>query len=284
MTSIRPDEAGDSEDLQALFDNIASTANKPVAPPPPPEPDPSGDNDDLQALFDTVAAESAPAAAAPSAHSSAPSAPADDASMSHEDLAFNRVGQMARKLHESLRELGYDRMLENAADTIPDARQRLTYIAQMTEQAASRVLNATDIAIPIQDDLTAKATDLSGRWDKMFANQLSVDEFKQLAADSRAYFNQAPAKLQVTSAQLNEIMMAQDFQDLTGQVIKKVVELANSLEQQMLGVLIEVMPESKKAAVADEGLMNGPVINSEGRSDVVTSQAQVDDLLESLGF
>jgi chemotaxis protein CheZ len=278
MTSIRPDEAGDSEDLQALFDNIASTANKPVAPPPKPEPDPSGDNDDLQALFDTVAAEAAPVAPAASSQS------ADDASLPQEELAFNRVGQMARKLHESLRELGYDRMLENAADTLPDARQRLTYIAQMTEQAASRVLNATDIAIPIQDDLTAKAADLSGRWDRMFANQLSVDEFKQLAADSRMYFNQAPTKLQVTSAQLNEIMLAQDFQDLTGQVIKKVVELANNLEQQMLGVLIEVMPESKKSAVANEGLMNGPVINSEGRSDVVTSQAQVDDLLESLGF
>jgi chemotaxis protein CheZ len=275
MTSIRPDEAGDSEDLQSLFDNIAATANKPVAPPPP-EPDPSGDSDDLQSLFDTVAAEVAPAASAP--------ASAADANLSHEDLAFNRVGQMARKLHESLRELGYDRMLENAADTIPDARQRLTYIAEMTEKAASRVLNATDIAIPIQDDLIAKSGDLSGRWDKMFANQLSVDEFKQLAADTRGYFNQAPAKLQATNAQLNEIMLAQDFQDLTGQVIKKVVELANSLEQQMLGVLIEVMPESKKSAVANEGLMNGPVINSEGRSDVVTSQAQVDDLLESLGF
>lgn len=323
MTSMRPDEAGDSEDLQNLFDNIAATANKPVAPPVASEPDPSGDNADLQALFDTVAAESvpvvvaapaAPAAPPPSsepdssgdnadlqalfdtvAAESMPGAAALDApvaavaeggnaSLPPDELAFNRVGQMARQLHESLRELGYDRMLENAADTIPDARQRLTYIAQMTEQAASRVLNATDIAIPVQDELAARATDLSGRWDRMFANQLSVDEFKQLAADSRAYFNQAPAKLQVTSAQLNEIMMAQDFQDLTGQVIKKVVELANSLEQQMLGVLIEVMPESKKSVVANEGLMNGPVINSEGRNDVVTSQAQVDDLLESLGF
>jgi chemotaxis protein CheZ len=197
-------------------------------------------------------------------------------------VAFNRLGHLARQLHDSLRELGYDRLLVNAAEALPDTRQRLAYIAQMTEQAASKVLNAVDIAQPVQDDLTRRSTDLSARWDRMFANQLSVDEFKQLASDTRSYFNAAPGKLQVTTAQLTEIMMAQDFQDLTGQVIKKVVELASNVEQQMLSILIEVMPEEKKAA--SEGLMNGPVINAAGRTDIVENQSQVDDLLESLGF
>ncbi len=271
MTLMKPDDAGDSEDLQALFDSIAIGANKP-APPPPPEPDPSGDNDDLQALFDSVAAQT-PAARAPAVE--APAAAGDD-------VAFNRLGHLARQLHDSLRELGYDRMLVDAAEALPDTRQRLAYIAQMTEQAASRVLNAVDIAQPIQDGLAKRSTELSGRWDKMFANQLSVDEFKQLATDTRGFFNETPGKVQATTAQLTEIMMAQDFQDLTGQVIKKVVELANNLEQQMLGILIDVMPEGKKAA--NEGLMNGPVVNAAGRSDVVNDQSQVDDLLESLGF
>ena len=80
-----------------------------------------------------------------------------------------------------------------------------------------------------------------------------------------------------------EIIMAQDFQDLTGQVIKKVVEMVQGLETQLLGLLLEAMPEQRKAE-APEGLLNGPVISSAGRGDVVTSQAQVDDLLESLGF
>ena len=78
-------------------------------------------------------------------------------------------------------------------------------------------------------------------------------------------------------------MMAQDFQDLTGQVIKKVVELAQRMEQQLLSVLLESMPAEVRVE-APEGLLNGPVINAEGRTDVVTSQTQVDDLLESLGF
>jgi chemotaxis protein CheZ len=112
---------------------------------------------------------------------------------------------------------------------------------------------------------------------------LSVDEFKALAADTRTYFAAAPGKLAVTNTQLDQIMMAQDFQDLTGQVIKRVVEMVQGIEGQLLQVLIEVMPEEKKAE-APASLMNGPVINAEGRSDVLTSQAQVDDLLESLGF
>jgi chemotaxis protein CheZ len=269
------DESGDSDDLQALFDSIA------VGKPPDVAPvaraaaaaNTSGDSDDLQALFDSVSEQVGGAA----------NTPAPDAAASPQETAFNRIGHMARQLHDSLRELGYDRMLEDSARKIPDARERLTYIARMTEQAASRVLNATDIAKPLQDEMLVKSKALAGRWDKMFANQLSVDEFKSLAADSRAYFHEAPAKLKATDDQLTEIMMAQDFQDLTGQVIKKVVEMVQGLEAQLLEVLIEVMPEERKAA-APESLMNGPVVNAVGRTDVVTSQEQVDDLLESLGF
>ena len=266
---LKMDESGDSEDLQALFDSIAGG----VAPPPPParEADKSGDSDELQALFDSVVA------------SADTTEPKSAAVASDDAVVFNRLGHMARQLHDSLRELGYDKIVEESARQIPDARQRLTYIAQMTEQAASRVLNATDIAKPLQDALLARSEALAARWQKMFASQLSVDEFKALAADSHAYFNEAPAKIRETNAQLMDIMMAQDFQDLTGQVIRKVVDLVQGLESQLLQVLVESMPAERREE-APAGLMNGPVIDAGGRTDVVGSQSQVDELLESLGF
>lgn len=270
-TPAQFDDAGDSADLQALFDSIA------VGSPPPPPPPPAasaftatGDSDELQALFDSVATESVDGSGA-------------GGSVDPEHEMYNRVGNMARQLHDSLRGLGYDRALEEAASQIPDAQQRLAYVAQLTEQAANRVLAATEVAKPLQDSLLNDSESLSARWDKMFANQLSVEEFKLLASDTRAFFNTAPDKVRGTNDQLTEIMMAQDFQDLTGQVIKKIVDLAQSLERQLVNVLIETMPEDIKAS-APEGLMNGPVISAEGRTDVVTSQSQVDDLLESLGF
>jgi chemotaxis protein CheZ len=272
---IKFDESGDSQDLQALFDTIAAgPAAAAVAEPA--AVGGSGDSDDLQSLFDSVAEQ---VSAGPAAPAIAPGA----AAAVTQEATYNRLGHMVRKLHDSMRELGYDKGLEETARKIPDARERLAYIAQMTEQAASRVLNATDIALPVQNELEHHARQMGARWDQMFANQLSVDEFKALAADTRTFFAVAPSKIDITNAQLREIMMAQDFQDLTGQVIKKVVELVQGVETQLLQVLIEVMPEEKKAE-APVNLMNGPVISAAGRTDVVTSQAQVDDLLESLGF
>jgi chemotaxis protein CheZ len=271
---VKFDESGDSADLQALFDTIATSSAPPAATP---EPDPSGDSDDLQALFDSVSEQVAGVAETTAEVDLATGEP-----VNAQEAVFNRIGHMARKLHDSLRELGYDKGLEETARQIPDAQQRLHYIAKMTEQAASRVLNATDIAKPAQDALQQQVLALRGRWDRMFANQLSVDEFKALAADTRGFFSAAPAQIDITNAQLNEIMLAQDFQDLTGQVIKRILFMVENFEQQLLEVLIEAIPEDKKAEAT--GLMNGPVISAVGRNDVVTSQEQVDDLLESLGF
>lgn len=278
----------DSPDLEALFDSVAASVRSPVAPPPPPAPKPAapsgvtnlGDSDDLQALFDSVAAEcrSAEPAAEPAA-----AAPAGGEWPAQESV-FNRIGQMARQLHDTLHELGYDKLLENTVSALPDAKDRLAYVANLTEQAACRVLNATDIAKPVVDDLENRAKELGGRWDRVFANQMSTAEFKKLAEETRSYLNVGVSgATDQVNAQLMEIMMAQDFQDLTGQVIKKIVSLAQDLENGLMTVLIEVVPQKKRSQEVDN-LMNGPVISADGRSDVVVNQQQVDDLLDSLGF
>jgi chemotaxis protein CheZ len=241
-----------------------------------------GDNDELQALFDSVSAESAVTAVA-QPEVSAVAAEGGD-TWPQQEAVFNRIGQMARGLHDALGQLGYDKLLEKTVSAIPDAKDRLAYVANLTEQAACRVLNATDIANPLVEELEVGAQALGQRWDKAFANQLTTAEFKQLAEETRAFLNgQLPEKTRGTHAQLTEIMMAQDFQDLTGQVIKKIVALAQELESGLMGLLLEVVPETKRTEEV-ANLMNGPVINAEGRTDVVVSQEQVDDLLDSLGF
>lgn len=290
--------ANDSSELEALFDSIA--ADTPVttkaAEPEPPPADEDGDSADLQALFDSVATEYVPPSAPPAAAVAAMAAAAKPAttedtppattqgSWPAQEAVFNNIGKMARQLHDTIHELGYDKLLEKTASALPDAKDRLAYVANLTEQAACRVLNATDVANPLVDEIENGAKVLSQRWEMLYANQLSIDEFKQLAAETRVYLKQqVPQRTKATKAQLTEIMMAQDFQDLTGQVIKKIVNLAQELESGLMTVLLEVVPDNRRTQeVAD--LMNGPVINADGRSDVVVNQAQVDDLLESLGF
>lgn len=278
----------DSADLEALFDSIASDfAPEPTVPSPVPAPAKlaDGDSDDLQALFDSVSLETQVVRqeASPQAGNEQSSPVAADG-WPQQEAVFNRIGHMARALHDTLGQLGYDKLLEKTVSALPDANDRLAYVANLTEQAACRVLNATDVAAPLVDDIENGALALGKRWDKLFANELGVGDFKALAEETRAFLNeQLPQKTRGTHAQLTEIMMAQDFQDLTGQVIKKIVLLAQDLESGLMNVLIEVLPETKRT---DEvaSLMNGPVINAEGRTDVVVNQEQVDDLLDSLGF
>lgn len=261
--------SGDSPDLEALFDSIAYTQPEEPSKPESKSGEPE-DTPELESLFDSIA----------QAVSRGEGGEADGACP---ERVFSQLGQMTRGLHNLLRELGYDQTLEKVASELPDNRDRLNYIAVMTAKAAERTLNAAEIAQPIQESLGASAADLKGKWDKLFSKELGVAEFKDLVRDTRAYLADVPSRAEATNAQLMEIIMAQDFQDLTGQVIKKVLEAAQNLETQLLALLIETTPEEKRQAVSPS-LLNGPVVNAMGRSDVVTSQEQVDDLLESLGF
>ncbi|MEI2421260.1 protein phosphatase CheZ, partial [Arthrospira platensis SPKY2] len=120
-------------------------------------------------MFDSVAS-AASDAVAPSADD-IPTVTATEGAGSEEEHVFKRVGAMTRQVHESLRTLLGEAPLKDAVEAIPDARQRLNYIALMTEQAASRVLNATDIAQPLQSQLENDAERLQGQWDRVFANQ-----------------------------------------------------------------------------------------------------------------
>jgi chemotaxis protein CheZ len=211
----------------------------------------------------------------------------------HEKLV-SRIGQLTRMLRDSMRELGLDKQVERAAEAIPDARDRLKYVANMTEQAAERALNAIEVAKPMQERMRAEALTLDGRWQTWYESALPLDDARALVTDTRDFIRRVPDDAQATSSQLMEIMLAQDFQDLTGQVIKKIMEVVYNIEQQLLAVLLEnISPERRAELIAvvsgvglagGDSLMNGPQINADGRGDVVTDQGQVDDLLTSLGF
>ena len=236
----------------------------------------NNDSDDLESLFDSIVS------ANKSGNEEKTSEATSKAGAGNVGGdVFNEIGHLTRALHDSLRELGYDKGLQKAASAIPDARDRLDYIATLTQAAAERVLNATEAAQPVVDKIEAGAKNLAGEWQKLFDNKLDVNQFKQLAIQTHAYLLEVPKQTRQTSANLTEIMMAQDFQDLTGQVIKKVIDVTQNMEQQLLALLVHHAPATVHL---DPSLLNGPVVNAAGRTDVVTSQAQVDDLLESLGF
>jgi chemotaxis protein CheZ len=207
------------------------------------------------------------------------------------DVLISRIGNLTRLLRDSMRELGLDKEIEKAAEAIPDARDRLNYVANMTEQAAHRALNAIDRAQPLQEDLASRAEALDKRWAEWFSEPRELDTARAIVEDTRQYLAEVPEKTQATNKELLEIMMAQDFQDLTGQVIKRMMEVIREIENQLVQVLIDSVPEGharddmqrRADNSRSDSLLNGPQINPEA-SDVVGSQDQVDALLDELGF
>lgn len=203
--------------------------------------------------------------------------------MEHDEM-LARVGQITRTLHNSLRELGLDKVVEQATHDIPDVRERLNYVARMTEQAAQRVLNATDTAIPLQERIDAGADEVLKGWEGAMKAPFSEAAYRDMATLTMQCLVDMRHDTGATKQQLLEIMMAQDFQDLTGQVIRKVTDLAHNLEQQLVQLLLDYAPTEIKRELPSGTLLNGPQIDPTGKADVVSNQSQVDDLLDSLGF
>ncbi|CAM5338485.1 protein phosphatase CheZ [Eoetvoesiella caeni] len=193
-----------------------------------------------------------------------------------------KIAQLTRMLRESMRELGLDHAIKEAAEAIPDARDRLDYVARMTEQAANRVLNAAEQIQPLQEQMQSQARGLDARWQEWFDHPVELDQARELVDDTRALLKDIPQKTQAAQNSLMEIIMAQDFQDLTGQVIMRMLGVIGAIETELVQVLIDNVPLEKREDT--HTLLNGPQVNPSGKVDVVTSQDQVDDLLASLGL
>lgn len=153
----------------------------------------------------------------------------------------------------------------------------------MTARAAERALNSVEASQPHQDQMEKSAKALTQRWDDWFADPIDLADARELVTDTRQFLADVPAHTSFTNAQLLEIMMAQDFQDLTGQVIKRMMDVIQEIERQLLMVLLENIGTGVASKRENQSLLNGPQVDT-SKAGVVASQDQVDDLLDSLGF
>lgn len=265
----------------------------------------SEDLEDLDALFDSIAlhrpeAEPAAASAAAKEEQAEPAVPAPVVAVQPPPVPvvvaktsspavdqngrspmpmYERLGGIVRELHNALRELGQDQALFDAVHEVFDSQERLKYIAHLTEQAANKVLNAVDESLPIQERQISQAHKLSERWQAMYEGKLDIEAFKLLAADSRDFTASVATNSEMVKAHLMDIMMAQDFQDITGQIIKKVVTLTGNLEGQLMQLLRDYAPTLGPRSKDVIDLLSGPNVPT---ASMV--QGDVDSLLADLGF
>ncbi len=200
---------------------------------------------------------------------------------------FHEIGRLTRDLHDSLNGFRLDaRVVSIAEKDIPDARDRLNHVISMTEQAARRTLSAIEETMPMSNRLGESATSLKGEWTRFTRRELTPDEFRMLARRIEEFLAAITADASCIHSNLMEILMAQEYQDITGQIIHRVIRLVQEVEDSLVGLIrvsrqrIIPVDRAKESAT----VLEGPQIRPSERPDVVANQDEVDSLLSSLGF
>lgn len=194
----------------------------------------------------------------------------------------DRLGHITRNLHESLQALRLDRSLADVAAAIPDARNRLKYVTEMCERSAEKVLDTLDELSPLQQATRDDSAALLQQWDALFEHgERPESGYRELFHRTRSALAATVARADRTASLHTDIMMAQDFQDLTGQVCRKIDDITQRIEAELVALLIESAPEEQRAR--HQEMLEGPQVVA-GRGDTVSSQTEVDDLLNELGF
>lgn len=202
---------------------------------------------------------------------------------------FREIGKLTRDLHEALNAFRLDgRLSELASREIPDAKERLNHVIVLTERAANRTLTAVETGLPQAEALGTEARRLRDQWQRFRARAMAADEFRGLARGVDEFLGRVDTDTEALRSQLSEILMAQDFQDLTGQVIRRVIDLVHDVEESLIGLLrvsggrlTETGPAPRETETHGGA---GPVVPGVEHGEVVNGQDDVDDLLSSLGF
>lgn len=200
---------------------------------------------------------------------------------------FQEVGRLTRQLHDTMAGFTLDsKMTTMTEHDIPDAKERLQYVMTMTENAANQTLSAVENLLPVSKSLNEESGHLSEKWERFLDREMPFEEFKSMSSEITAHFQSSKAALQLVESGLNKILMAQGFQDITGQIIKKVIDLVQNLELSMVELIRITGNKGAKPNNKDKDVLPGPVVPGvdDKKGDVATNQDEVDDLLSSLGF
>lgn len=219
----------------------------------------------------------------------------NDLSEVRDQSLYREVGRLTRSLHEAIRNFQIDPRnaeQQEALSKMTDASDRLEYVVQMTGEAANRTMDLVEQTMPLANAFRDEAASLRDEWQRLRRREMQPAEFRELYGRIDRFFVSMATDAETMYSNLSEILLAQDFQDLTGQVIQKVTALVKEVEDQMLSLVVmashvdqltgTVHQIEEKEESAEKGV--GPQIKAAEREDVVSGQDDVDDLLSSLGF
>ena len=192
------------------------------------------------------------------------------------DARVEKIGLATAKLHRILKELGHTRRLEKSASTMPDARERLSFIDKTMHEASEKTISAVEASLPLTSRSRTICSDLSIR-----LADVRFTENKELVMETISKLGEIAMADESLRHNLMQIMEAQEFRDVAGQMVNKIVNAAVEIESILLDILKEYAPDSKDSLISTEGLTAGP---GHQTKDSMNGQDEVDDLLASLGL
>jgi len=202
---------------------------------------------------------------------------------------FSELGKLTRDLHNAINNFTIDtRICDLTEDEIPDAKDRLRHVITMTEDAANKTLNAIEVAMPICDNLQKDALKINDAWKKFMQREMEADEFRGLCRQVDTFLKDVVEKTDTMNSGLSTVLMAQSFQDLTGQIIRRVISLVEDVEDNLVNLVrISGQKFTAKEETGNKSLnkeLAGPQIPGMEDSNALSGQDEVDDLLSGLGF
>lgn len=202
--------------------------------------------------------------------------PARKKSTALADGRVEKIGIATARLHRTLKELGHTRHLEKSASTMPDARERLSFIDQSMHEASEKTISAVETSLPLTNSSRSICADLSMR-----LAEANFAEHQTLVEETISKLGEIAMAEENIHHNLMQIMEAQEFRDVAGQMVNKIVNAAVEIESILLDILKEYAPDTKDSLISSEGLTAGPAHRAD---DSVQGQDEVDDLLASLGL
>jgi len=202
-----------------------------------------------------------------------------------ESRLFEEIGKLTRQLHDSLSSVRAESDLAGIAEhEIPDAKERLNFVIEKTEEAANKTMDVVEEILPVSETIRTRAGQLQEDWSRFQRREMDVDEFKKMGGELVDFLGELTRNSDTIHSGLNNILMAQDFQDITGQVIRKVIQVVQEVEDSLVGLIRATGVQATPKKVVSEVEAEGPQMNAEDKDNVVNDQDDVDDLLSSLGF
>lgn len=210
----------------------------------------------------------------------------DELTLLRESELFKEVGKLTRQVHDALVNFEFDETVQSLASCdISDAKERLNYVITMTSQSANRTLNAVEEAFPPCERMAEEACRLNEEWQRFMRREMNVDDFRLISRDIGAFLADTEQSVSRLKDNLNEVLMAQEFQDLTGQIINRVIRLVEDVESGLVRLIrITGSAKAQSTSESQEDYLAGPQVPTIMSSSAVNSQDEVDDLLSSLGF